>query len=169
MTTTADSIRVRIEAELGLVRDPRVIAHIHSMLVPPQPQMRVWDYGNPGDSYQCWLVLAHEPSNTGIAYCEYGFGPEMPWGLLWLEGTDCMSMGMDSGWFDRFLDAYFESHASGDLPIWRVFEHLGTDFPGTPISPEGSWDATWAEVIRLRSERPEFRYDCWQSIYVRDN
>jgi hypothetical protein len=60
----------------------------------------------------------------------------MPWGLLFLEGTDHMSMGMDSGWFEHFLEAYFESQASSEVPIWRVFQHQGTDFPGKAITAE---------------------------------
>jgi len=166
---TAESVNALVDSELGRLRDQRVVAHIRSLLVTPRAQQRAWDYGEPGQSYPCWLVLAHRPSNTGIAYCEHGFGPKMPWGLLTLEGTEHMSMGMDSGWFDRFPDAYFESHASADLPIWRVFECNGVEFPGTPITAEGAWDATWAEVKRLRSERPGLRYNCWQSVYARDD
>lgn len=75
-----------------------------------------------------------------------------------------MSMGMDSGWFEHFLDAYFESPASADLPIWRVFQ--GHAFPGTPISEEGGWEETWAKVMRLREEQPGQRFNCWQSVYV---
>src|SRR5260221_7478632 len=137
--------------------------------MPLRIEERGWDYGAPGESYPCWLLLAHRPSNTAIAYCEFGFGPATPWGLLFLEGTQHMSMGMDSGWFDCFLDAYFDSKASAELPIWRVFRHHGNDFPGIPITEEGSWDATWAEVMRLRAEQSSFRYDCWQGVYARED
>jgi len=129
--------------------------------------MRAWDYGEPDEVYPCWLLLAEKSSNTGIAYCEFGFGPTRPWGLLFLEGK-YMSMGMDSGWFDRFLDAYFESMSATNLPIWRVFEQNGSDFPGKPISVEGTWEATWDVVMRLRSERPQLGFNCWQSVYTRD-
>lgn len=126
--------------------------------------MRGWDYGDP-DAYPCWLVLAHKASNTGIAYSEHGFGPAMPWGLLFLEGAENMSMGMDSGWFKHFLDAYFDSMAASELPIWRVFERQGSDFYGIPVTHESTWDTTWAEIERLRSEHPELIYNCWQSVY----
>ena len=168
MGVTAASISALVESELAGLVDQRVIAHIRSLLVPPEVQMRVWDYGVAGNAYPCWLVVSHKPSNTGIAYCEFGFGPSSPWGLLFLNGTDPMSMGMDSSWFERFLDAYFDSLPSTDLPIWRVFQHQGTDFPGTAITAEGTWDATWKVVNRLRSEQTAFRYDCYQSVYVRD-
>jgi hypothetical protein len=131
-TITAEFLIARIEEELATLNDRRVIAQIRSLMVAPVPQMRAWDYGAAGDAYPCWLVLAQKSQNTGIACCESGFGPRMPSGLLSLEGTEHMSMGMDSGWFDRFLDAYFESPASSELPIWRVFRREGNDFPWCP-------------------------------------
>jgi hypothetical protein len=167
VTITAKFLIARIEEELATLNDRRVIAQIRGLMVAPALQMRAWDYGAAGDAHLCWLVLAQKSQNTGIAYCESGFGPRTPWGLLSLEGTEHMSMGMDSGWFDGFLDAYFESPASSELPIWRVFRHDGNDFPGAPITEEDSWEATWAKVMRLRSEQPDVRFNCWQSVYVR--
>jgi hypothetical protein len=164
MSVTAASVIALVEAELSALNNSRVIDHIRGLLVPPELQMRAWDYGSPGEAYPCWLVLADPSSNTGIAYCESGFGPTMPWGLLFLRGKRT-SMGMDSGWFERFLDAYFEAPPATDLPIWRVFEG---HFPGSPITDEAPWDATWAVVMRLRNEKPEIQFNCWQSVYVRD-
>ncbi|CAG0933531.1 hypothetical protein TFLX_03094 [Thermoflexales bacterium] len=64
--------------------------------------------GKKGQTYPCWIVLEHKESNTGIAYCDYGFGPKDPWGLVFLSGD---SMGMDSGWFSSLEDAFRESMA----------------------------------------------------------
>jgi hypothetical protein len=168
MSASARFVTALVERELATLRDRRVVDHIRGLLITPECQMRAWDYGRAGEAFPCWFVLAHKASNTGIAYCEYGFGPSMPWGLLFLEGTQHMSMGMDSSWFQHFLEAYFESRASSEIAIWRVFQHQGTDFPGKPISEESTWESTWAEVERLRGSKSEFRYDCWQSIYDRD-
>lgn len=168
MTASAVSVTALVDYELAALNDRRVAKHIRSLLIVPECQMRAWDYGPAGEAYPCWLVLAHEASNTGIAYCEHGFGPSMPWGLLFLNGTEHMSIGMDSGWFQHFVEAYFESQVSTELAIWRVFQHQGADFPGRPITSEDTWESTWAEVNRLRSGSSEFRYDCWQSIYNRD-
>jgi hypothetical protein len=164
MSVTAKTIAELIEHELDKLSDRRVLDHVRSLLIVPRVQLRAWDYGEANDAYPCWLAFAHRPSNTGIAYCELGFGPACPWGLLFLEGTEHMSMGMDSGWFEHFLDAYFESPASGDLPIWRVFQ--GDTFPGTPISEEDGWNETWAKVTRLRDEQPHKRFNCGQSVYA---
>jgi hypothetical protein len=165
MSITATSVNSLMEAELRRLSDRRVLDHVRRLLVPPHPQMRPWDYGAAEEAYPCWMVLEHRPSNTGIAYCDRGFGPAHPWGLLFLEGTSHMSMGMDSGWFEHFLVAYFDSRASADLPIWRVFRSQGRGFPGTPITEEDGWDETWAKVMRLRSEQPDERFNCWQSVY----
>jgi len=161
------TICASLERELAALKDPRVASHIRSLLIPPKCQMRAWDYGKPGEEFPCWLVLEHAASNTGIAYCEHGFGPTMPWGLLFLSGQH-MSMGMDSGWYERFLEAYFESQVAPELPIWRVFQHRGTDYPGRAITSEGPWDDTWSEVMRLRGANDGCRYDCGQSVYARD-
>jgi len=68
----------------------------------------------------CWTVLEHQPSGTGIAYCEEGFGPDFPWGLVFLSGPH-MSMGMDSAWFASLEDAVRKS------PAWQ-----GEDPPAYP-------------------------------------
>jgi hypothetical protein len=64
-----------------------------------------------------------------------------------------------------FSTLNFDSAPSTDLPIWRVFEG---SFPGTPITDEDTWGATWAVVMRLRSERPQLKFNCGQSLYVRE-
>jgi hypothetical protein len=162
---TAASITALLERELSALSDPRVVAHIRSLLVTPRCETRPWDYGRPDEGFPCWIVLKHSPTNSAVAFCEHGFGPAAPWGLLRLEGTEHMSMGMDSGWFRSFLEAYFDSKAVTELPIWRVFQHQGTNYPGRAITAEGSWDDTWAEVMRLRETNDGFRYDCEQCLH----
>jgi hypothetical protein len=165
MSVDADSLKGLIERELELVSDARVVAHIRGLPVEPKVVMRDWNYGKPGEQYPCWSVLAHTASNTGISYCEYGFGPRCPWGLVWLgsEHPKHLSIGMDSGWFSRFMDAYFNSFASTDLVIWRVFE---ADSSGVrePITGEDTWERTWKQIDDLRESDPASRYDCGHSI-----
>ncbi len=167
MDITADEITKLIESELTDLDDRRIVDHIRGVLIPPEVQLRPWDYGPPDTSYPCWMVLKHRASNTGIAYSEYGFGPKLPWGLLFLEGDRHMSMGMDSGWFGHFLDAFFECVASTELPIWRVFQRKKGESSRLPISDEGEWDNTWKMVMRLRKEDPQSIFDCDQSVYKR--
>jgi hypothetical protein len=169
MDITASKIRALVESELSGMSDQRVLRHIRSLLVDPAVVMREWDYGAVGESYPCWAVLDHVKSNTGIAYCESGFGPRSPWGLVTLSGSSHMSMGMDSGWFGSLLEAYFDSMAAAELPIWRVFKREGSVFPGIPLTGESDWDSTWEQLYRLRESDPSGRYDCSQSVYGRSH
>jgi hypothetical protein len=76
--------------------------------VPLRIETREWDYSNSFTEYPCCIVLEDKLSNTAVAYCEYGFGPNNPWGLIFIEG-EIMSMGMDSSWFSSLEDAVRES------------------------------------------------------------
>jgi hypothetical protein len=85
--------------------------------------------------------------------------------MVWLGSDEHnhMSMGMGSGWFPTFLDAYFESAAATGLPIWRVFK-TGSSGAREPVTDENSWEATWERVAECRKADPTSRYDRDQSI-----
>jgi hypothetical protein len=161
MPIDAESLKHLIDAELSHVHDARVVSHIRAILIEPYSIMRDWDYGKPGQQFLCWMVLKDSVTGAEIGYCEEGFGPKCPWGLL-DSGVD-RSMGMDSGWYTSFMDAYFESCASTVLPIWRVFR-IAPDRSETPLTIEGGWDATWRRVMQLRESDPAHRYGCGHSI-----
>jgi hypothetical protein len=155
MPVDPEKLKSLIERELANVRDDRVVQHVQSLLIEPRPEFRDWDYGAPNQQYLCWVVLDHH-SGTSIAYCEEGFGPRSPWGLIssdWRHGT----MGMDSAWYPIFMEAYFESFASADLPIWRVFS-MDTGWPGNPLTGELSWDAAWQQCEASKRENPGPRF-----------
>ena len=108
LTTNAVSSLVR--KELDHITDPEILNRIRELLVAPHSVERDWDYGHVGERFICWTVLEHPPSNTGIAYCEQGFGPSNPWGLVFLSG-EYMSIGMDCGWFSTLESAMRDSKA----------------------------------------------------------
>jgi hypothetical protein len=164
MPIDTESLKHLIEAELIRVRDARVVSHIRRLLIEPYAIMRNWDYGQPSQQYLCWMVLKDSVTQGEIGYCEDGFGPACPWGLI-SSGQDVkdQSMGMDSGWYTTFMDAFFESPACTTLPIWRVFR-VEPDGAETSLTQEGDWDATWREVMRLQENDPTRRYDCGHSI-----
>ncbi len=162
MSVSAEILRGLIQGELATVSDTRVLAHIQGMLVEPYAVLRDWDYGEPGQQYPCWTVLEDSHSGAGIAYCEYGFGPRTPWGLVSSEDGQ-QSMGMDCGWFMTFMEAFFDSFASIELPIWRVFR-VEPDGTRVPIADEDAWEPTWDHIYQLRSRDPAVRYDCGHSI-----
>jgi hypothetical protein len=110
------TITLRIERELKAIHDPSLLDLIRKLLVEPYAVERDWDYGAPGQKYVCWTVLEHQASGTGVAYCEEGFGPDYPWGLVFLSGP-AMNIGMDSAWFASLEDAVRESRAwDGENP-----------------------------------------------------
>ena len=169
VTVTPAQLHALVQKELEGIRDARVVKHIRNLLVEPQVFLRSWDYGADGEAYPCWSVLDHVKSSTGIGYCEFGFGPECPWGLVGLAGSAHQSLGMDSGWFSTFVEAFFESAAVTDLPIWRVFKQGAGPYPGVALTTEADWDSTWERVYALRASDPDDRYHCAQDIWFRSD
>jgi hypothetical protein len=78
-------------------------------------------------------------------------------------------LGMDSGWFSTFAEAFFESAAATDLPIWRVFKQGAGPYPGVALTAEADWDSTWEKVYTLRAADPDDRYHCAQDIWLRSD
>ncbi|WP_456620605.1 MULTISPECIES: hypothetical protein [unclassified Bradyrhizobium] len=165
MAVDAHFLRSLIADELMTLSDARVVAHVMKLLVAPHSVLRSWDYGTRGRQYPCWIVLddpAH--SFSAIAFCEFGFGPKCPWGLISSgDAPSDMHMGMDSGWFPSFLDAYFDSWAATELPIWQIMKEE-PDRTLVPLSGEGTWGGTWDRINELRSADPSGRYDCRHGI-----
>jgi hypothetical protein len=113
-----------------------------------------WDYGEVGQQYFCWIVLEEALGEYGIAYCNEGFGPKNPWGLVSLEENS--SMGMDSQWYPTFIQAYIERTAA-EIPIWCIFKE-DTNGHHRAITSEGEWGKTWDQAMALREADPEGRY-----------
>lgn len=164
MSITAVQLRQLVESELASLSDQRVFDHIQRLLIDPRIELRDWDYGEPGQQFPCWIFLDDSvESGTCVAYCEFGFGPSFPWGLLKSRDVDgdtpgYYGMGMDSGWFSRMLDAVFDSFIVTRLPIWRIFEGVLHANP-KPISDEGPWDSTWEQAYELRRKFPNNIYN----------
>jgi hypothetical protein len=107
---SSGQVAALVEQEMRSITNPSVIEQLKRWLVTPRKSSRDWDYGEPGTKYDCWIVLEHRDSNTAVAYCERGFGPKKPWGLLFIQGQ-YQSMGMDSGWFPHLEEAFLDSWA----------------------------------------------------------
>jgi hypothetical protein len=108
---TLSEVDALVRSELGRVEDPSLRRRIEGLLVEPYPVLRDWDYGRKDERYTCWTVLEHRRSNTGLAYCEFGFGPRCPWGLVSLSGEH-MNIGMDCAWYTTLEDAFLQSCAA---------------------------------------------------------
>lgn len=161
MAIDSETIKSLIDSELASVSDALVVQHIRGILVEPYVLLHDWDYGERGQQYPCWMVLEDPATGAEIGYCEYGFGPKWPWGLLG-PGSG-RSMGSNNNWYQTFLEPFFESFASTTLPIWRVFR-IESDRTRTPITDPGDWDATWARVYELRKSDPTKGYECSHSV-----
>jgi hypothetical protein len=103
MKATASTIEALVEDEILRIEQPELVALARKLRVPARLEEVSWDYGKEGQTYPCWIVLVHAPSNTTVAYCSQGFGPSYPWGLLFM--SEPRSMGMDSQWFVSLEDA----------------------------------------------------------------
>lgn len=110
MEIEATGVEELVRAEILRITDVSSRQAIARLLVAARVEHREWDYGAPGQTHPCWIVLEHPPSNTGIAYCEHGFGPAFPWGLLFLAGEQ-LSMGMDAAWYETLEEAFRDSMA----------------------------------------------------------
>ena len=97
-----------VEKELASIADAGLVQRARELLVVPYSVTRDWNYGESDEAYVCWTVLENPKHNIGIAYCEQGFGPIHPWGLVFLSGPH-MDMGMDSEWFGSFERALRDS------------------------------------------------------------
>lgn len=89
------------------ISDPEVVVELNKYLVVPKLVMRDWDYAD-GVQYPCSIVAIDPNTQTAIAYCEFGFGPQSPWGIL-NEPSENNGMGMDCCWYSRLEDAFRQS------------------------------------------------------------
>jgi len=112
--TTASDVTSLVEKELVRFTDRDQLERVRTLIIAPRCEQRGWDYGNDNQTYPCWIVAEHQETQTAIAFCEFGFGPDNPWGLLFIAGRGkCESMGMDSGWF-RHLDECLQDSFAWD-------------------------------------------------------
>ncbi len=120
--TDMKMILAKIHAELSRIVDEPLLVAMKPLLVTPRCEKREWDYGTLGQNFECWIVLEHLPTNTCVAYCDLGFGPSSPWGLLFIAG-DHISMGMDSGWYSNF-EVLFANRWHGTVRILQSLRSL---------------------------------------------
>ncbi len=99
-----------VTVELSRISDRALVEALEPLIVSPRAVNLSWDYGAPGQTYECWVVAEHGPSHTAIAYCEQGFGPADPWGLVTLD-SPAPTIGMDSSWYSTLEDAFRQSRA----------------------------------------------------------
>jgi len=104
MAITREQLIHELEGEIAAVADLNLRVRVNAMLTEPMHMACAWDYGLPGETYSCWKVAEDASRGVGIIHCEQGFGPQTPWGLVWLR-EPTPAMGQDTGWFSTFREA----------------------------------------------------------------
>ncbi|WP_439631999.1 hypothetical protein [Gemmata sp.] len=100
-----DTVIDLVERERTAAHDPTVQAVIRQYRVEPYPVELDWSFGQPYRRHACWVVLDGLPWNptVGVVHCDEGFGPDRPWGLVFLRGPN-RSMGIPDQWYATLAD-----------------------------------------------------------------
>ena len=78
MAVSPETVSRLLSDQVALIAQPDLRAFYEAHAVTPSVELRDWDYGESGQTYPCWLVWRNNGANSGIAYCEHGFGPGNP-------------------------------------------------------------------------------------------
>lgn len=98
-----------VRSQLSGIQDAELAACIQAHLVQPYVVTGRWQYGAPGQTYPCWVVLEDPASGTAVVFSEFGFAPSDPWGIMVLND---LAMGMDCNWHVSL------EHAVRNCPLW---------------------------------------------------
>ena len=104
---TADEVRLLVQAEVRKIANASLVQGLGSfLLVAPRLEMRTWGWAKPLADYPVWIVAESSRYDYGIAFSDYGFAPDHPWGLVFLShrGFDA-----DYCWYPALEDAYKDS------------------------------------------------------------
>jgi len=126
-----------VAEQLALVRRPERRRALESLLVEPREEWREWDYGEPGEGFAYWVVGEALEQGIVLAYCEHGFGPQFPWGILFVDAPGQVSpephtLGMDAQWNwyleEAFVRAGLWAGARDPDELWMLSpkERFGT-------------------------------------------
>jgi hypothetical protein len=102
------AVQQLVDAELGRIADSALRDALRTYLVVPERHERDWEYAATEVRYPCWLVASCPVDDWCIVYCEHGFGPEDPWGMLQLSNERMLS---DACWHVSLEHAFRMSPA----------------------------------------------------------
>jgi hypothetical protein len=127
---SSTEVKQLVDAEVARIADPDLRGAVARMLIEPRLHDVTWDYGEgeEDEAYPCWIVADLRPSSPFVvAYCEHGFGPQEPFGII---SADLSSMGMDSQWFTT-LEGGVRSFGWRREPSWSR-SRLSVEEPRDP-------------------------------------
>jgi len=135
MPATAEDIVALVDRELAAIPDARLAGFIRGLLLKPTAVARAYNYGEPGLTYVCWVVLSHERANTGVAYYEFRKPCANPWRAVQVSCPELPVPG-DSGWQPSLLEAFVQSRPHCELPGTVSPQDAVAD-AGIPIDTSG--------------------------------
>ena len=103
---TANDVSARVESEIRGFADPETAKGIRAFLVRPHVEMRTWGWHKPLREYPVWIIAESSKYDYGIAFSDYGFAPQDPWGLVFLSHS---GFDADYCWYSTLENAYRDS------------------------------------------------------------
>ena len=103
---TPDEVSLVVEREMQKITDAGVLQGIRTFLIAPRAEMRMWGWEKTPADFPVWIVAESSRYDYGIAFSDYGFAPEHPWGLVFLSHHD---FDADYCWYSTLEDAYKDS------------------------------------------------------------
>lgn len=113
--TESERVKALVARELATVRDVARRDALRAMLLAePRQEERDWSYGAPGERFPYWVVAEAPERGIILVYCEQGFGPEFPWGFLFIDAPGDVTrygrtLGMDAQWNWYLEEAFVRS------------------------------------------------------------
>ena len=111
----SEHIRSLVAEQLAMVSDAGRREALRALLLAePRREEREWDYGDPGERFQYWVVAEAPERGIILVYCKQGFGPEFPWGFLFTDAAgqleaEELTLGMDAQWNWYLEEAFVRS------------------------------------------------------------
>ena len=81
-------IRALVEVELSKITNPEITKGLRTFLIAPRQELRTWDWKKPYAQFPAWVVAESSRYDYGIAFSDYGFAPQSPWGLVFSSKTN---------------------------------------------------------------------------------
>lgn len=106
---TLEQISALVAEQLQIIARADRRDALRRLLVPPRQETRDWDYGAPDERYPYWVVAESVDRGIMLVHCERGFGPDMPWGVLFTNDPEEVTLGMDAQWNWYLEEAFVRS------------------------------------------------------------
>src|SRR6266700_3057297 len=105
-TRNTSDVEQLVSEEMTKIRYAEIAKGLSAFLVTPRLETRLWEWQAPHKEYPVWMVAESQKYDYGIAFSDYGFAPDNPWGLVFLshKGFDA-----DYCWYPTLESAYEDS------------------------------------------------------------